>query len=188
MGAGHQANNIIIIDLKPPVKNMNFHGKIRDMKDQLFTPEAVRIVDHMASKAVCLEFMCQLLVDSGSLEAADRFLDAVRSREEVMSTGIGKGVAIPHARNETVKKLRTALCLIRNGIDFESLDKKPVRLVFLTAVPSDANREYMSVLKGLSEYLRHDNNRLPMLEAKDEKELFEYARQIESQIHLADNN
>jgi mannitol/fructose-specific phosphotransferase system IIA component (Ntr-type) len=97
-------------------------------------------------------------------------------------------VAIPHARNETVKKLRTALCLIRNGIDFESLDKKPVQLVFLTAVPSDANREYMSVLKGLSEYLRHDNNRLPMLEAKDEKELFEYARQIESQIHLADNN
>lgn len=158
------------------------------MKDQLFTPEAVRIVDHMASKAVCLEFMCQLLVDSGSLEIADRFLDAVRGREEVMSTGIGKGVAIPHARHDSVKELRTALCLVRSGIDFESLDRKPVKLVFLTAVPSDANREYMSVLKGLSEYLRHDDNRLPMLEAKDEKELFEYARQIESQIHLANSN
>ncbi|MGI6198269.1 MAG: PTS sugar transporter subunit IIA [Candidatus Cloacimonadaceae bacterium] len=158
------------------------------MKDRLFTPEAVRIVDHMDSKSLCLEFMCQLLVDTGSLELADRFLDAVKGREEVMSTGIGKGVAIPHARDATVKELKIALCLIRRGIDFESLDKKPVNLVFLTAVPSDANREYMNVLKGLSEYLRHDDKRLPMMEAKDEKELFEYARQIESQIHLADSN
>lgn len=158
------------------------------MKDQLFAPEAVRIVDHMPSKALCLEFMCQLLVESGSLEIVDHFLDAVKSREEVMSTGIGKGVAIPHARDISVKELRTALCLIRNGIEFESLDRKPVKLVFLTAVPNDANREYMSVLKGLSEYLRQDDKRLPMMEAKDEKELFEYARQIESQIHLANND
>lgn len=167
---------------------MHFHDRIGDMKHRLFIPEAVRIVDHIGSKALCLEFMCQLLVDSGSLVFADRFLAAVKSREEVMSTGIGKEVAIPHARDITVKELKTALCLFRSGVDFKSVDGKDVKLVFLTAVPQDSNREYMKVLKGLSEYLSQDSKRLPMLEAKDEKELFEYALQIETQIHLANHH
>ena len=158
------------------------------MNSTLFMPQLVRVVDHIGSKALCLEFMCQLLSDAGCLEFADRFLAAVQTREAVMSTGIGKEVAIPHARELGVKELKVAMCLFGRGIDFQAVDNKPVRLVFLTAVPQDAGREYMTLLKGLSEYLRQDALRLPLLNAKDEKELFEYARQIESQIYLADTH
>lgn len=145
----------------------------------LFTADLLRIVQRFESKGQCLEYMAQLLAQSGCLMMVDRYLASIKSREDVMSTGIGHGIAIPHARDESVTCLRIAVCLIREGMDFLALDDQPVSLVFMLAVPEDQNKEYMKILRSLSEYLRQEDLRQRLLDAKDERELFGYVQEIE---------
>ena len=105
----------------------------------LFTADLLRIVQRFESKGQCLEYMAQLLAQSGCLMMVDRYLASIKSREDVMSTGFGHGIAITHARDESVTCLRIAVCLIREGMDFLALDDQPVSLVFMLAVPEDKN-------------------------------------------------
>lgn len=147
--------------------------------DRLFLPELVKIVDSFPSKMACLEYMTELLATSGSLSFPDRFLAAVKGREEIMSTGIGKGVAIPHARDLTVTHLHAAACLIREPLEYQSVDDLPVQLVFMIAVPQSSNREYMRILRSLSEYLRQDANRADLLRSTNESGLYEHVLKIE---------
>lgn len=150
--------------------------------NRLFKPELVKIVDSFDSKGDCLNYMAAMLSDSGCLSFPDRFLAAVKGREEIMSTGIGRSVAIPHARDLTVSCLRIAVCLIRSELDFNSVDNLPVRLVFMIAVPQSSNQDYMKILRSLSEFLRGDENRETLLTAKSEGELYEKVHQLEGKI------
>lgn len=150
---------------------------------RLFTPELVTIVEGFDSKGACLEFMAEKLSESGCLSFPDRFLAAVKGREEIMSTGIGRQVAIPHARDLTVSCLRIAVCLMQKGLDFGSVDELPVRLVFMIAVPQSSNQDYMKILRSLSEFLRNDENRELLLQAKDERDLYEKVHVLEDIIH-----
>lgn len=71
---------------------------------------------------------------------------AVFAREEVMSTGIGQGVAIPHVRVDTVKSPAVALGICKDGIDFGTLDNEPVHIVVLFAMPAGSQRIYLGLL------------------------------------------
>lgn len=148
----------------------------------LFKPELARIVKRFDSKGECLNFMTDLLSASGCLNFPDRYLAAVRGREEIMSTGIGRGVAIPHARDLTVSCLRIAVCKIETPLDFNSVDSMPVNLVFMIAVPQNSNHEYMRILRSLSEHLRKDENRAMLLRATTDMELYNYVQEIEDII------
>jgi mannitol/fructose-specific phosphotransferase system IIA component (Ntr-type) len=150
--------------------------------DRLFQPELVKIVDGFESKFQCLKFLTTSLEESSCLSFPDRFLQAVRGREDIMSTGIGKGVAIPHARDLTVTCMKIAVCLIREPLEFESVDSLPVQLVFMIAIPQSSNKEYMQILRSLSEYLRQDENRNKIIKAKDEMELYNEVIKIEDII------
>lgn len=150
--------------------------------NRLFDPELVRIVDHFDTKNDCLNYMVQLLSATGCLHFPDRFLAAVKGREEIMSTGIGHGVAIPHARDLTVSCLQIAVCMIRNPFDYHSIDNLPVQIVFMIAVPQNSNQEYMRILRSLSEFLRRIENREKLLNSGSETELFEHVHSIEDVI------
>ncbi len=150
--------------------------------EQLFKPELVKIIEQFDSKNDCLSYLVDLLSDTGCLEYPDRFLAAVKGREEIMSTGIGRGVAIPHARDLTVSCLRIALCMCKQGLDFDAIDKQPVRLVFMLAVPHHSNQAYMRLLRSLSEYLRIEENRAKLLNQTNEEDLYHYASEIETVI------
>ncbi|HOI01814.1 MAG TPA: PTS sugar transporter subunit IIA, partial [Candidatus Cloacimonas acidaminovorans] len=141
--------------------------------NKLFMPELVKIVEKFENKNACLQYMANLLSESGCLSFPDRFLAAVKGREEIMSTGIGKGIAIPHARDLTVSCLRIAVCLVKQDLDFSSVDNLPVHLVFMIAVPQSSNQDYMKILRSLSEFLRREENRETLLQAKDERDLYE---------------
>lgn len=81
--------------------------------------------------------MVDLLAATGALSERDEVLHAVLEREKVMSTGIGGGVAIPHAQSRGVTRLAVALARPKNEIDFEALDGKPVGLIFLIVGPEE---------------------------------------------------
>ncbi|MEF3695125.1 MAG: PTS sugar transporter subunit IIA [Candidatus Cloacimonadota bacterium] len=150
--------------------------------NKLFHSDLVRIVDHFGTKKDCLNYMVNMLSESGCLLFPDRFAAAVKGREEIMSTGIGREVAIPHARDLTVSCLKIAVCLIKSPLDFVSMDDLPVRIVFMIAVPQNSNKEYMKILRSLSEYLRQDEARAELLGSQDEEELFTNVKKIETSI------
>jgi len=79
----------------------------------------------------------------------------VLDRESQRSSGIGCGVAIPHARNEAISQPSIALGRSKEGIDFESLDNAPVHLVFLLATPINAGADHLKALARLARILRH---------------------------------
>ena len=145
-------------------------------------PELVKIVEKFENKNACLQYMANLLSESGCLSFPDRFLAAVKGREEIMSTGIGKGIAIPHARDLTVSCLRIAVCLVKQDLDFSSVDNLPVHLVFMIAVPQSSNQDYMKILRSLSEFLRREENRETLLQAKDERYLYEKVQFLEEEL------
>ncbi len=149
---------------------------------KLFKKNIVKMQERFADKTQCLEYMSNLLAESGCMQFPDRFLAAVKGREEIMSTGIGRGVAIPHARDLMVNTLRIAVCLINEPLEFQSIDEEPVRIVFMIAVPQNSNPEYMKILRSISEYLRQDDKRLRLLESKNEEELFSQVSEIEHVI------
>ena len=151
----------------------------------LFKLELVRIVDAFESKGECLDYMADLLSDSGCLSFPDRYLAAVKGREEIMSTGIGRGIAIPHARDLTVNCLKIAVCMLREPLDFGAVDNEPVNLVFMIAVPQNSNQEYMRILRSLSEYLRQDKNRARLLGSNSDRELFEHVQTMQDIINAA---
>ncbi|MCB5270914.1 MAG: PTS sugar transporter subunit IIA [Candidatus Cloacimonetes bacterium] len=151
----------------------------------LFKLELVRIVDAFKSKGECLDYMAELLSDSGCLSFPDRYLAAVKGREEIMSTGIGRGIAIPHARDLTVNCLRIAVCMLKEALDFGSVDNEPVNLVFMIAVPQNSNQEYMRILRSLSEHLRQDKNRAKLLGSNSDRELFEHVQTMQDIINAA---
>ncbi|MBX3175946.1 MAG: PTS sugar transporter subunit IIA [Candidatus Hydrogenedentes bacterium] len=77
-------------------------------------------------------------------------LAAVLDREHRSSTGVGGGIAIPHARTSHVSTLSIALAISRNGFDFESLDGRPCHLVFLVVAPPDASTRYLDALASIA--------------------------------------
>ncbi len=150
---------------------------------KLFRPELVKIVEKFENKSECLDYMAALLSDCGCLSFPDRFLAAVKGREEIMSTGIGRGIAIPHARDLTVNCLQIAVCMVRKEMEFTSVDGLPVRLIFMIAVPQSSNQDYMKILRSLSEFLRVEANRETLLNVADEGELYDKVHKLEDVIH-----
>jgi len=139
---------------------------------KLFKKNLVRIVERFENKAACLEHMTQLLANCDCLQFPDRFIAAIKGREDIMSTGIGREIAIPHARDLTVTCLRVAVCMLIEPLEFNSFDNLPVRLVFMIAVPQNTNQEYMKILRSMSEFLRQDENRQNLLSSQTEDELY----------------
>jgi len=98
-----------------------------------------------------------------SLPDAIHFEREVFDREKKQSTGIGKGIAIAHATTIQVKKIRVALGISRDGIEYDSIDGQPVHLLFLVANPPDSQMEYLSVLSALVRLLREPDFRQSLI-------------------------
>ena len=120
-----------------------------------------------AEKEALLESMIHDLDDKGFIGAADRAIDDVIEREKVMSTGIGNGVAIPHAYTDGVDRLVSAFYRTTKSVDFKALDDERVDLFFLILGPKDSRRDHIKVLAKISRLLNHDDFREDLRKASD---------------------
>jgi PTS system fructose-specific IIC component len=123
------------------------------------------------NKADLFKELSDLLKRDGLLTDQEAYLQALRKREEEGTTGIGDGVAIPHGRSSAVVRPALALGLSRGGIEYESLDGKPVHIVFMIAVPEEANDEHLRVLALLSRLLMNEEVREGLLSAQSTKDV-----------------
>ena len=99
--------------------------------------------------------LVDLLVSRGHIKAEDRdvVLAALRQREDTMSTGIGFGIAIPHASSDRVNKVVAAFGRSSTGIEFDSLDNAPVRFIVLFVVPKDQFQTHLRTLAAIAKFL-----------------------------------
>jgi nitrogen PTS system EIIA component len=135
-----------------------------DLKDHL---DAARVRDlAAATKDAALEEMVALVATSDAVTDRAALLTAVRERERVLSTGIGLGIAIPHAKIPGVTRFVVAVGRRAAGIEFDAIDGKPVHIVVLIAGPQDAQDRYLRLLARLSGRLRLEDVRRKVLAAK----------------------
>jgi len=109
------------------------------------------------------------LVSAGRLDASHReeAMAALRHREETMSTGVGFGIAIPHASCDAVTEVTACFGRSQAGVDFESLDGKPVHFIVLFLVPKDQFQTHLRTLAAIAKFLNDPNVRKELGEAND---------------------
>lgn len=105
------------------------------------------------TKDEILDEMVHKLVETGAVNDFDTFRKGIADREESMSTGLGDGIAMPHAKNAAVEKTSVVFAKQPAGVDFDSLDGEPARLFFMIAAKDDANETHLSILANLSKLL-----------------------------------
>jgi fructose-specific phosphotransferase system IIA component len=137
----------------------------------------MKIMDFLCNEATLFELkpgdkqsilteMVGALVKLGKVKKSDEVVDALLQREKLGSTGIGQGVAIPHCRCDAVKEHIAMLGISHPGIDFATLDGKPVNLVFLLLCPADANGQHLQIMARVSRLFKDRSFRQSLLEAK----------------------
>ena len=114
--------------------------------------------------------LLERLYRNGYIRNVAEARQAVIKREHLGTTGIGKGIAFPHAKGKFVYKLGCALGISSFGLDFHAIDKKPVHVIFLLVSPHSSYREYINMLSGFAEFLKHITY-FDLLKCKSKKEL-----------------
>ncbi|MCX6843107.1 MAG: fructose PTS transporter subunit IIA [candidate division WOR-3 bacterium] len=120
------------------------------------------------------------LLATGAITDEPEFVSAIVRRENMESTGIGLGVAIPHARTKAVANIVLAFGRSDAGVDFSSLDGKPSHLIFLIAAPEEQKTEYIMTLARLSKLLRKDEVRIGLNKAGSPDDIARVILQHES--------
>ncbi|MBN2399094.1 MAG: PTS sugar transporter subunit IIA [Candidatus Aminicenantes bacterium] len=135
-----------------------------------------------ASKIEALALITARLAEKKLIDDADEFLADVHKRERQGCTAIGRGIAIPHSRSKTLKRIAVAIARLRSGVDFGAEDGTPVRLVFLLGTPEEKAGEYLKVLGRLSKLLRENGLREKLLEAIDQADVLELLEKAENEL------
>lgn len=132
---------------------------------QLLPPERVRVGVRAASKEAVISILVEMLADHPAVHDLEAVRDAVLRREQNFSTGVGKGLGLPHAKTAGVTETLAAFVLTAEPVDFQAIDNMPVRLVFLLVGPEDATTLHIKILSRLSRLMNRDPFRKKLLEA-----------------------
>ncbi|HEU5186040.1 MAG TPA: PTS sugar transporter subunit IIA [Gemmatimonadaceae bacterium] len=146
---------------------------------ELLTADRVRVPLGSRTKNDVLRELVELAASSRDAGAVESMLAAVRDREQVLSTGIGGGVAIPHGKTPHIEQLVLAAGVAPRAIDFDALDGQPVQLFFLLVGPESASGAHVKVLSRISRLLRRDRLRTELIAAKTSEEFLDVIRRSE---------
>ena len=120
-------------------------------------------------------FVADNIIDAEELE---EYIEGLKEREKLTATGMQDGIAIPHARTPFVKKLSLALGISNKGVDFESMDGEPSKLIFMIAAPEETKKEHLDLLAEISK-LTYEEELIEQMENVDTiEEIFEKLKNI----------
>ncbi len=128
----------------------------------LISLDRIKILD-TDDKNEALHQICDLLAEADSVNDPDALREAIFERENIISTSIGLGIAIPHVRLESVSEMTVAVGILKKGIDYQSFDDHPVNIIIMIAAPEGAHREYLSLLAKIALLLKNENLREQLL-------------------------
>lgn len=134
-----------------------------------------------ATKEETIREMVGLMAKGGNISDTDKYMEGVFAREEEGTTGIGEGIAIPHAKNDAVRAPGLAAMVIPNGVDYDSMDGEPVNLVFLIAAPNTEDNVHLEVLSRLSMLLMDGSFKENLLKADTAEEFLDCVDRAEKE-------
>ena len=116
-----------------------------------------------SSKAECIDILVDLMDKTGNLNNKEEYKKSILAREDLSTTGIGDGIAIPHGKTKAVKKASLAAAVCKDGVDYDSLDGMPANLFFMIAVPDNSDNLHLEVLARLSTILMDEEFRKQLI-------------------------
>ncbi len=140
--------------------------RITDILDK----QCISLNEHPTSKKESIEILGNLMDKSGKLKDKQDFLEKVFQREETMSTGLGEGIATPHAKADSVAAPGLAAITVPEGVDFKSLDGNPTRLIFMIAAPENADAEHLEIMSSLATMIMDADFKEALIKAKTPEE------------------
>lgn len=129
------------------------------------------------SKKEVIKEMVQLLSKSKKIKDIDKMVKILMDREELGSTGIGQGIAIPHGKSDAVSEISAAFGISKKGINYEALDGEPVNLIFLLMAPHDSAGVHLKALAKISRLLKDKFFRQALREAKSSEEVMKIIKE-----------
>ena len=132
------------------------------------------------TKNEVIKELMKTMQESEKVTAPERALSGLFAREELGTTGIGKGVAIPHAKTDAVTDLLVGFGISREGINYGSMDEEPVKIFFIFLSPLSGNQEYLKILARISRLIREDKFRNSLLAADTPEKIIEIINNEES--------
>lgn len=148
---------------------MGHNMRITDLLDK----NSISLNAAPADKKETLDLAVELMAKSGKLSDVEKYREQVYAREKESTTGIGEGIAIPHGKCDAVKAPGLAAMVIKNGVEYESLDGEPVTLLFLIAAPNTKDNVHLDVLSKLSVMLMDENFTTSLRNAKSVDEFLQ---------------
>ena len=137
---------------------------------ELLKRESIVLDAHPADKQAAIGQLAELMNASGNLSDAEQYKKDVLAREAQGTTGLGDGIATPHAKSAGVKAAGLAAMTVPQGMDFESMDGNPARLFFMIAAPDSANDEHLAILSKLATMIMDPDFKEALIAAKDKDE------------------
>lgn len=144
--------------------------------------DGIRVPLSAADKKSAIEKLIDILVDAYKLNNRQAILTSVFEREALMSTGIGKGVAIPHGKVNGVEEVMGSLAILNPGVEFGSPDGLPVQIVILLVASTKETGPHIRALAHISRILQDENLRLSLLNARNSKEVMEILEKKEKEL------
>ena len=145
----------------------------------LLTKESIDLNVKASNKKDVIEKAVDLMQHNGNIKDKAEYLKLVMKREEEGTTGVGEEIAIPHGKGEVIAKPGLAAMVIPDGVDFESLDGKPIKLLFLIAAPDNKENVHLEVLSRLSTLLMDEKFRKELINAKTKEEFLKIIEKAE---------
>jgi len=139
----------------------------------ILSPDAIRVPLKATDKRGVIDELVDLLREVGRVKDTESLKNAVWTREQTRTTGIGRGLAIPHGKCSGLEGLAMAIGKPAEAIDFEAIDNQPVRLVVLLASPPDRTSDHIQALARVSRLLGVESVRQGMYDASTADEIYE---------------
>ncbi len=126
-----------------------------------------------ANKFQAIEELARVFENSSFCSDIESLINALKEREEIMSTGIGFGIAIPHAKINAVMEMAFAIGISRRGIDFDSMDGQPVNLIILVIAGEKQHKDYLRLLSNIMAILKKDPVKEKIIKSTSPEEIIE---------------
>jgi fructose-specific phosphotransferase system IIA component len=149
---------------------------------RILQPGCLKVPLTSSDKESAITELVDALDTAGVLQDRDVVLDAVLTREQTRTTGIGSGIAIPHGKCSAVKELVMAVGIAKEPIDFQSVDGQPVKIILLLVSPADQTGPHIQALARISRVMLDDKFRQQLEDAETAEQACEFLKEKESEL------
>jgi fructose-specific phosphotransferase system IIA component len=145
--------------------------------------DSIKLSMESKNKKDAIKELVEVLVKSGKVKDKKKMIQTLMEREDLGSTGIGQGIAIPHGKSDTVSDLAAAFGVSADGVSFDSLDGEPVNIFFLLVAPEGAAGAHLKALARISSLLKDKYFRKSLLSAQSPGEVIKIIQEEEKLKH-----